>query len=243
MRTSIVKEENGKNRSSVMFIVNEIKKLIINRKLEVGDKLPNEFELSELFGKSRTSIREAVKILESFGVLEVKRGDGTYVSASADSGMFDALFFKIISKGTDLSQLIELRRILEEGIINLAVEHITDQSLERVTDAQKALEDAIELNEEIEELVNLDIQFHECLVDIAGNEILKNVYLNMLDIFTPYIHSTYIQQDKGKNYTVSQCHDLMIRALKEKDKNLAAYSVHRSLADWQKLNREHIEQA
>lgn len=235
---------NGKknNESSVMYIVNGLKKLIINRNLEVGDKLPNEFELSELFGKSRSGVREAVKILESFGVLEVRRGDGTYVSASASSGMFDALFFKIIAKGTSLTELIQLRKILEEGIMNLAIDCVTKEKIDNVVMAQKRLSDAIKNQESVDVLVNMDIEFHASLVDIVENEVLKNVYINMLDIFTPYIRSTYVQQYKDNNYTVSQYHTLMIQALCEEDKNLATYAVHRSLMDWEKLNKEHYEE-
>lgn len=236
----MVKDKNSE--SSTIYIVNGLKKLIIDRNLEVGDKLPNEFELSELFGKSRTGVREAVKILESFGVLEVRRGDGTYVSASASAGMFDALFFRIIAKGTNLTELIQLRKILEEGIMSLALECVTKEKIHNVEMVQKRLTDAIENQEEVEALVNLDIEFHAALADIVENEVLKNVYMNMLDIFTPYIRFTYLRQYKDNNYSVSQHHELMIRALHEEDRNLAMYSVHCALVDWQKLNKEYYEE-
>lgn len=234
------KDKNSE--SSVIHIVNGLKKLIIDRNLEVGDKLPNEFELSELFGRSRTGVREAVKVLESFGVLEVRRGDGTYVSASASAAMFDALFFRIIAKGTNLDELIQLRKILEEGIMNLALECVTKEKIRKAEMVQKCLTDAIENQEDIETLVRLDIEFHAALADIVDNEVLKNVYMNMLDLFTPYIRFTYLRQNKDKHYSVSRHHELMIRALQEEDRNLAMYSVHRSLIDWQKLNKEYHEE-
>lgn len=229
-----------KSVSAVNQIVNALKRMIIDQKLKVDDKIPNEFELSEQFGKSRGCVREAVKILESFGILDVRRGDGTYVKASASAGMFDALFFQIVAKGTKLSDLIQLRLILELGIIELAVENATKEKLEKLDIVEKELRAAIYDHEPIEKLLMRDISFHTRIVEITENEVLKNVYVNMLDIFTPFIRYSYFQQEVGGEFSVLKHHDLMLQAIKEKDNDLAKYAVRNSLKDWEKLNMAYM---
>ena len=78
----------------------------------MGDRLPTEPELSKkIQQKPRGCVREAIKILESYGILEVRQGDGTYVCASAGAGMFDALFFQIISQEVfDFVEITESER-------------------------------------------------------------------------------------------------------------------------------------
>lgn len=232
--------EEDKNVSAVTQIVNAIKRMIIDQKLKVDDKIPNEFELSEQFGKSRGCVREAVKILESFGVLDVRRGDGTYVKASVSSGMFDALFFQIIAKGTKLSELIQLRLILELGIIELVLGSARKNDVDNLKRIEKELRGAIYNHEPIEKLLTKDIALHTAIVEITGNEILKNVYVNMLDIFTPFIRYSYYQQEAGEDYSVLKHHDLMIEAIEEKDYDLAKYAVRNSLKDWEKLNIKYL---
>lgn len=232
--------EEDKTVSAVNQIVNALKRMIIEKKLKVNDKIPNEFELSQQFGKSRGCVREAVKILQSFGILDVRRGDGTYVRASASAGMFDALFFQIVAKGTKLSELIELRLILELGIIRLVVAEATDAQLEMLSEIEADLKNAVDNRDPIEVLLQKDLLFHTTLVEITGNEVLKNVYVNMLDIFTPFIRYSYYQQEVGGDYTVLSHHDFMLRAITERDLDLAKYSVRRSLKDWENLNAAYM---
>ena len=69
--------------SSVDFVVNSIKELLLGKKILPGDRLPPETELCRLLSVSRGSVREAMKVLSALGIVEVKRGDGTYVSTGA----------------------------------------------------------------------------------------------------------------------------------------------------------------
>lgn len=234
------KKKNVRKESSVMQIVHALKMLLIEQKLKVGDRIPNEFELSEMFGKSRGSVREAVKILESFGVLEVRQGDGTYVSASANSNMFDALFFKIIAMGTDFTELLQLREILETAIINLVIEQYTDEKYEQIVAAEGALERGIENNAGTERLVELDLDFHCTLVELTGNSVLKNVYVNMMDIFAPFIGHSYAQQNRESDFSVTRHHDMFLQAIRERDGDYGRYAVKKSLQDWQNLNRQYF---
>ncbi|NLM73923.1 MAG: FadR family transcriptional regulator [Clostridiaceae bacterium] len=228
--------KSKKTLSAVEQVIKEIKNMIIENGLRVGDKIPNEFELSTMFGKSRGCIREAVKILDAYGVLEVRRGDGTYVRGSASAGLFDAQFFKIIAMGTNLSDLIQLRLILETGIIRAVIDRISDEEVEELRIVENKLHEAVASRAPLEQIVAADLNFHTMLVEITGNEVLKNVYINMLDIFTPYIQNSYVQQSAKSDFSVLKHHDLILRAVEERDYDLAVYAIRNSLKDWENLN-------
>lgn len=236
MEQNMDRSKTNKPLSAVEQVIKAIKNMIIENGLQVGDKIPNEFELSTMFGKSRGCIREAVKILDAYGVLEVRRGDGTYVRGSASAGLFDAQFFRIIALGTSLPDLIQLRLILETGIIGAVIERITDEDVEELRRIEEKLQEAVMSRAPLEQIVAEDLHFHTALVEITGNEVLKNVYINMLDIFMPYIQNSYVQQHATSDFSVLKHHELIIRAVEERDHDLAMYAIRNSLKDWEMLN-------
>jgi GntR family transcriptional repressor for pyruvate dehydrogenase complex len=162
------------------------------------------------------------------------------VRGSASNGLFDAQFFRIIAMGTNLPDLIQLRHILETGIIRAAIDRMTEASLKELEESEKRLQSALESKDAIEQIVAADLQFHKTLVEITGNEVLKNVYINMLDIFTPFIKHSYVQQHATSDFSVLRHHDLIIRAVAERDHDLAQYAVRNSLKDWEDLNKQYL---
>lgn len=107
------------NSSSVDYVVNSIKDLLLTKKVLPGDRLPPEMELSRMLSVSRGSVREAMKILSALGIVEVKRGDGTYVSNRGGEVLFDPLLFSLIVSQPSFDELKELRLILEMNVIRL----------------------------------------------------------------------------------------------------------------------------
>lgn len=230
--------QTGKDAGSVMQIVSALKRMLVEDNLKVGDKIPSEPVLCEKFGKSRGSIREAIKILESFGVLHVRKGDGTYITASANTGIFDALFFRIIAMGTNFHELVQLRIILETAIVDMIISDAMDCSISEITKKSTALEDAIAAETDIDTLIQLDVDFHVALSEACGNELLKNVYLNMMDLFVPYIRNSYTSQQITREYFSTDHHRAIIQAIVEKDFDLAHYAVKKSMRAWKDQNMD-----
>ena len=94
----------------------QIYHFILDTPLSPGSKLPNEFEIGEKFGVGRSTIREAVKLLSSKGIVEVRRGSGTYVLTTA-LGVGDPLGLSAVQDKTALAlDLVNVRLLLEPGI-------------------------------------------------------------------------------------------------------------------------------
>ena len=151
-------------------IEDELMKYILNEPIEIGQKIPNEFELAEMFGVGRSTVREAVKGLVSKGVLEVRRGSGTYV-ISTNSVENDPLG---LSKQKDKFKLaldlFEVRLMLEPEIAANAAKNATDEDLKQLK----------QLCDETEQMyisgknhIPKDIDFHTCIAMCSKNEVVE----------------------------------------------------------------------
>ena len=113
----------------------KIKEMILSGELKPGDRLPPEKELGEALGLSRSSLREAVKALEIIRVLDVRRGDGTYVTSLSPSLLLDALSFVVdVHQDDSVLELFEVRRILEPAAAALATPAITAADIAHLRD-------------------------------------------------------------------------------------------------------------
>ncbi len=141
-------------------IVDEIKELISQGRLKWGDQLPTERELSETFKVSRVCVREAFRVLESQGFLEIRQGDGTHVSNNAIDSLVQPLA-SIIHKEKDYQiELFEMRRLLESQLAYLAAEKATPENKAKMEKILKRQEEQI-ANGEIG--LDSDSDFHYAL--------------------------------------------------------------------------------
>lgn len=150
----------------------KIKDMILSGELSPGDRLPPEKELSERLGLSRSSLREAVKALEVIRVLDVRRGDGTYVTSLEPRLLLEAMSFVVdLHDDSSILELFAVRRILEPAAVALAATHMT-------ADVVRDLRTQIEsVNEEtsVEGLVAHDLEFHGAIVATSGNAYLSSL--------------------------------------------------------------------
>ena len=143
--------------------------MLISGQLKAGDRLPPENELSDQLGLSRSSLREAVKALELIRVLDVRRGDGTYVT-SLDPGLLTETvgFMVEIHQESSAAELIEVRRILEPG----AAAHAAGRIDARAVAALRACLDSVPAGATAAELAAHDNTFHSHIARASGNPYL-----------------------------------------------------------------------
>lgn len=178
-------------KSLVMLTVEAILDYIRKNQLEVGDKLPNEYDLSKLLDVSRSTLREAVRILVSRNVLEVRQGSGTYLSAR--KGITDdPLGFSLVDDPLKLTEdLFEMRYILEPEVAAKAAMEASAEDLEELKQVKEKIEEVVD-NEGTKHF-ELDIQFHSIIARASKNVAMhhlvpvinKSIWLYN-DYFTSY---------------------------------------------------------
>lgn len=118
-------------------IVRQVQASIADGKLAPGDRLPSEKELSEQFGLSRTTIRDALRVLESQGLVEIKvgAGGGTFVASPSDQPLSQVLTNMLRLHGITTAELVEARMAIEISIVNYAAERATPEDIQRMGQA------------------------------------------------------------------------------------------------------------
>ena len=175
------KKEKKPSVSAVDKVVSSITDEIINKSLHPGDRLEPEEKLASKYNVGRNSVREAIKQLQAYGVLYIKRADGTYIEDSFNTKMLDPLLYSLIFCNKDEEDLAQLRAIIETGILQNAMQ---DDNISKV------IPHLIELTEETERELNketpdpgrvldIDLKFHSAIAGTMGNP--------QVDILTSYI--------------------------------------------------------
>ena len=150
----------------------KIKHMILAGELKPGDRLPPEKELSEALGLSRSSLREAVKALEIIHVLDVRRGDGTYVTSLKPEVLLGAMSFMAdIHQDASVLELFAVRRILEPAAAAMACGRITPADVARL----RSLLAEVAAGTSVDDLVAHDLIFHRSVCELAGNAYLTSL--------------------------------------------------------------------
>ncbi|MEJ3749989.1 FadR/GntR family transcriptional regulator [Actinomycetes bacterium KLBMP 9797] len=156
--------------------IEKIKGMIVAGELRPGDRLPREPDLAERLGLSRNSLREAVKALSLIRVLDVRQGDGTYVTSLAPGLLLDALSFVVDFHHDDtVLEFLEVRRILEPAATALAAQRMTDEEI----DGLRALLAVPGEDASIDVLVANDLEFHRRIAAGSGNGVLCSLIDNL----------------------------------------------------------------
>lgn len=157
-------------------IVDNITNAIINGELKPGDKIPTETELCESMGVGRNSVREAIKILEAYGVVHIRRAEGTFVNQEYDSKMLYPILYGIILQKDSTNQVIELRKVIDIGILQVAAAKMTKEKRTAIEDALSELEREITSPDaNARRIFDADVKFHSEIVGVTDNVMLKSI--------------------------------------------------------------------
>jgi GntR family transcriptional regulator, transcriptional repressor for pyruvate dehydrogenase complex len=162
-------------------IVRQVKQLIAEGRLKTGDRLPPERELAEKFVVSRTSVREALRALESLGFIEIRAGEGTFVREVSVDALVAPLALMMTSQREAIGELFEARRVLEPAIAALAASRATPdevQEMERILESQ-AREVAAARTGLAE-----DAAFHTAIGAAAHNRAITRIVHAIMDLLT-----------------------------------------------------------
>ncbi|WP_105256353.1 FadR/GntR family transcriptional regulator [Streptococcus suis] len=191
--------------------------LILERGYEVGDKLPNEYELAQDLEVGRSTVREAVRSLATRNILEVRQGSGTYISSKKGVSE-DPLGFSLVRDRVKLTtDLFEVRYLLEPRIAERVAQFASDEDIARLEDIVVAIEDAVAAGDS--KHLELDVQFHCMLAEMSGNLAMTS----LMPVINQSIHLINENYSNRQMKTDSlQAHRNILMAIKQRHP-VAAY--------------------
>jgi len=160
-------------------IVRQVKGMIAEGRLKSGDQLPPERDLAEKFVVSRTSVREALRALESLGLVEIRPGEGTFVREVSVESLIEPLALVMLSQREAISELFEARRMIEPALAALAARRATPEDvheMERILEAQAKEVAAGRTG------LEQDAQFHSAIGAAAHNRAITRIAHAVMDL-------------------------------------------------------------
>jgi DNA-binding FadR family transcriptional regulator len=203
-------------------ILSQIKRFIFSSKINNGQKLPSERELSIRLKVSRVVVREALRSLEQSGFVEIKTGakGGSFVTENLHLPLANCVFDLMTNNKLTLSHFVEVRKTIETCTVRLAVQRGTPKDYEKLNQINRDLLEGIQHRAKFREL-NRD--FHVMIAEMSGNPLLKLIVQSILellmklrpDFYQParFIRSTYERHvaliKSMKEGNIALCEELM----------------------------------
>jgi DNA-binding FadR family transcriptional regulator len=153
-------------------IVDQVEEMILNGDLRPGDQLPSERDLAAAFGVARPTVREATKVLESRGLLEVRRGSGVFVTSAIDLALLDSLDLLVRYNQCTPEMIYEVRWVIEVAMAGLAAERATETDL---TALQSAVDDMAANLEDVPGYNKADLAFHRAVAESTHNQMFATL--------------------------------------------------------------------
>ena len=164
---------------------------------KAGDRLPTEKELTEMFSVSRVTIREAIKRLNSLGMVTIRQGDGTYLNPTAAESVVRPLMSTMVLNDLSIEEIYDARLFVEVGNVRLASRNRTEEDLAALQSLLAEMEQALAPYSS-EMFSRLDNQFHELIGKISGNYVLSSTYSALQQLLQYYINTTNHSYETAK---------------------------------------------
>lgn len=196
--------------------IEAIKQMIVDGELRPGDRLPREPDLAERLGLSRNSLREAVRALSLIHVLDVRRGDGTYVTSLEPSLLMDAMGFMVdFHRDDTVLQILEARRIIEPITAEMAALKMPAKDIEGLS----LLLDSLGDHPTVDQLVENDLEFHRRIAAGSGNAVLASLVESLSGRTQRARSWRGLTQEGAVERTLAE-HRAIVRALAERQADI-----------------------
>lgn len=214
MKQGVFMDNNAIKRYSLSRQVSDkLEKMIENGEYNIGDKIPTEVELMELFNVSRNTIREAIQSLTSADILVVKQGDGTYVKSSNRFNGCMNLKYEQVS----FENIKEARNAFEISIAHLAAERRTQEDMKKI---EKVFLCRQGLKSTVKENTLADINFHMAIAEACHNKILYDLYQSISSFIENHISQRHVETTMDTD-VIDSLHEELYLAIKEQDSKKA----------------------
>ena len=197
--------------------IEKIKSMIVSGALRPGDRLPKEADLAAELGLSRSSLREAVRALSLSNILDVRRGDGTYVTSLDPPLLLEALTFIVdFHRDDSVLEFLRVRRILEPAAAAMAADRIGETERDKLG----GLLESVGPDTSVDRLVEADLEFHRQVSACSGNSVLCSLLETLSGPTTRARIWRGLTQEGAVNRTLAE-HQAILDALTSHDSEAA----------------------
>lgn len=241
--------ENGKSllstslqsKSVVESIFDRIVSAVIEGELKPGDQLPTEMELCRDLGVGRNSVREAIKKLEAYGVVYIKRAEGTFVCEEYNRRMLDPMLYGMILQQDSWEDMIELRRVLDIGTLFVMIGHGCGQEqMESLKRTVETLKEVMMVEKpSVTAIMDVDTDFHMQIARITNNEQLINITDYITRITIPSRRKTIkrVLETGGKEHFID-LHRQLVQVIEHKQYDQIEKAVMDHYVYWKEEKQE-----
>jgi DNA-binding FadR family transcriptional regulator len=227
--------EGKQKGTAVEFVINAFKELLEKRELKPGDRIPNETELSQILSVSRGSVREALKILSAFGVVDIQRGNGSFISDGQSSNI-EPVLFNFLLMNPSIKEVRDFRECIERNVLFLGIKYADDGDIAKVKENLKKFETLNPEDENIQKKkLDLDLEFHSLLGKSTHNGFIEKIYSFAMNYFIPIMLKTYENQAVVPKDS-AKAHEILFEPILKKDTSLIENAIEKSNDIWQYLS-------
>ena len=210
--------------------VGQLRRAILQGELPPGSKLPTENELAQTLGVGRSTIREAMRIIEAEGLIEVRRGAGAFVLEEEAWGATRKEIINWLAKREEtVIQILQVRENIEGLTASLTARRITDQQKRELRQVVELMEGVAEHETpDIDRLSNYDVRFHLKIGNLSGNEIANEIVSHIMPAFSEANKAIlYV----GDSFTKTlREHRAILKALEKGDANQAEREIRKHIS-------------
>ncbi len=236
IRSPMQLQEIKKNRVYER-IVTQVQNLIVQGQLKNGDRLPPERDLVETFNVSRASVREAICVLESLGLVESRVGSGTYVTAANVENLIQPLALTILQEQDNIREIFEVRRLIEPFLAEQAAERATESQID---DLAGIVHRHTEMVARGEAGSDADSEFHLAIAQAACNQVFLRLIDGIHDLLRKTRDSRF--QTGGRPKLSLRGHQKVLEAIQQGDGSTAHSAMDEHLATVEEFVRKNYNQ-
>ncbi len=205
-------------------VVESMKELIESGEYEAGQKLPTEAKLCEMLKVSRTSVREAFRVLQALGYVVIKAGKGAFVAEKKPGLGEKALWYE--ADNVEFSDFMEVRYAVEPLGVRLAVERASEKQIAELSEIHDSFVEA-NAGHDMAKLIMLDELFHTKIMSCTKNPLLININKQLLDSFRMYRGESFMNTEVYGNAVIP--HERILECFKRHDAEQAVLEMQRHL--------------
>ncbi|MGE4297097.1 MAG: FadR/GntR family transcriptional regulator [Desulfovibrionaceae bacterium] len=212
--------------SVVLLVIERIKQALINDELKPGDYLPSETELTRNLGVGKSSVREAIKMLQAMGILEVRRGQGTRIREHPSEDALNSMVFQMILAKGVTQDMLDLRKLFEPAYTVLAMERADDEDIARIRESVEEFEAVIARGKHDS---SYDLAFHRAILHATHNPLVIRIGETMMELFDASIETSM----RTLPEVALKDHKAIYRAFLAKDEAAVREAIRVSSKSWE----------